>query len=196
MRTAWIISAIAAMGLATSASAQQVDQNTRQQIEKINAAFEEAYNKQDAAGIAGAFAKDRVLIVVIGKHVYTGQQEIEQFYQGSFKAGFNHNEGVLKELTPFGADMVIAIGEYHVSGQGQNGPLKVDGHCSAVDVREGGVWKIAHAASLFLLAAAHRQCPLSDHQPDGTCRRAGARRYREGEARQARRRARADFDLE
>jgi hypothetical protein len=30
------------MVLATSASAQQVDQNTRQQIEKINAAFEEA----------------------------------------------------------------------------------------------------------------------------------------------------------
>jgi len=142
MRTAWIISAIAAMGLATSASAQQVDQNTRQEIEKINAAFDEAYNKQDAAGLAGAFAKAGVLIVGIGKHVYTGQQEIEQFYQGSFKAGFSHSEGVLKELTPFGADMVIVIGEYHVSGQGQNGPLKVDGHYSAVDVREGGVWKI------------------------------------------------------
>jgi hypothetical protein len=36
----------------------------------------------------------------------------------------------------------MGIGEFHVSGQGQNGPLKVDGHYSAVYVREGGVWKI------------------------------------------------------
>jgi uncharacterized protein (TIGR02246 family) len=143
MRSSWIISVIAAMGLAAPAFAQQLDQNsaTRQQIEQIGAGFEKGYEKQDAAGIAGLFAKDGVLLTAIGKHVYRGPQEIEQFYRDLFKAGFNHNEAKLDEVTPLG-DLVMGIGEFHVSGQGQNGPLKVDGHYSAVYVREGGVWKI------------------------------------------------------
>ena len=55
--------------------------------------------------------------------------------------------------------------------------------------------RAAHALALFLLAAAHRQRALSDHQPDGTCRWTGARRHAASEARQARCRARADLDL-
>ena len=46
--------------------------------------------------------------------------------------------------------------------------------------------RAAHALALFLLAAAHRQRVLSDHQPDGTCRRTGARRHTASEARQTR----------
>ena len=51
-------------------------------------------------------------------------------------------------------------------------------------------------AALFLLAAAHRQRALSDHRPDGTRRRTGARRCAASEARQARCGARADLDLD
>ena len=43
----------------------------------------------------------------------------------------------------------------------------------------------AHALALFLFAAAHGQCVLSDHRPDGACRRTGARRQAASEARQA-----------
>ena len=53
---------------------------------------------------------------------------------------------------------------------------------------EAGIWQIAargrasgtpcrravHAAAIFLLAAAHEQCALSHHRPDGTCRGTGA----------------------
>ena len=56
--------------------------------------------------------------------------------------------------------------------------------------------RTAHALALFLLAAAHRQRVLPDHQPDGTCRRAGARRHPTSEARQARCHARADHNLD
>ena len=55
--------------------------------------------------------------------------------------------------------------------------------------------RAAHALALFLLAAAHRQRVLSDHRPDGTCRRTGARRHPASEARQARCAAGADLDL-
>ena len=71
MRSVRIILAIAAIGVAAPASAQQVDQNTRQQIEKIIATFDEGYSKQDAARIAGVFAKDGVLIVPIGTSTST-----------------------------------------------------------------------------------------------------------------------------
>ena len=55
--------------------------------------------------------------------------------------------------------------------------------------------RAAHALALFLLAAAHRQRVLSDHQPDGTSRRTGARRHTASKARQARCGAGADLDV-
>ena len=55
--------------------------------------------------------------------------------------------------------------------------------------------RAAHALALFLLPAAHRQRALSDHRPDGACRRVCARRHRASEARQARCGAGADLDL-
>ena len=55
--------------------------------------------------------------------------------------------------------------------------------------------RTAHTLALFLLAAAHRQRALSDHRPDGACRRTGARRHAASEARQARCAAGADRDL-
>jgi hypothetical protein len=41
------------------------------------------------------------------------------------------------ETTP-----ISEFGEFHLGGQGQNGPTKLDGRYTAVDVREGGTWKI------------------------------------------------------
>jgi hypothetical protein len=61
MRYVWIISAIAALSLATSlASAQEVDQNTRQQLEKLLATNVENWNKQDAAGGLLVFTRKTV----------------------------------------------------------------------------------------------------------------------------------------
>ena len=54
--------------------------------------------------------------------------------------------------------------------------------------------RTAHALALFLFSAAHGQRVLSHHQPDGTCRWTCARRYYASEARQARCRARAEFN--
>jgi hypothetical protein len=41
-----------------------------------------------------------------------------------------------------GDNVVLIVGEYHFSGQGQNGPIKADGHYTATDVLEGDAWKI------------------------------------------------------
>jgi hypothetical protein len=48
VRSVWIISAFAALGLTTPVSAQAVDQNTRQQIEQLAATFVATWNKQSS----------------------------------------------------------------------------------------------------------------------------------------------------
>jgi len=136
-----IIVAFAALGFVTSASAQQIDQNTRQQIERIAAAYVENWNKHDAAGVAGLYAKDGVLVTATGA-VRSGSQEIEQTYQGAMKTFPQHNGQTIEQISPLGNDADIRIGQFHLSGQGQNGPTKLYGRYTAVDVREGGTWKI------------------------------------------------------
>ena len=78
-----IITAFAAFGLTTSASAQEVDQNHRQQIERIAATYVENWNKHDAAGIAALYAKDGAQVTATG--VKSGPQEIEQAYESGIK---------------------------------------------------------------------------------------------------------------
>ena len=139
MRSSFIV-AFATLGLTTSASAQQIDQNTRQQIERIAAAYVENWNKHDAAGVAALYAKDGVQVTATG--VRSGPQEIEQAYQSAIKTFPRHNGQTIEQISPLGNDADMRIGEFHLSGQGDNGPTKLDGRYTSVDVREGGTWKI------------------------------------------------------
>ena len=131
-----IITAFAAFGLITSASAQEVDQNHRQQIERIAAAYVENWNKHNAAGVAALYTKDGVQVTATG--VKSGPQEIEQAYQSAMKTFPQHNGQTIEQISPLGNDAVIRIGQFHLAGEGQNGPTKLDGRYTSVDVREGG----------------------------------------------------------
>ena len=144
MRSVWIISPIIAIGLVTSAPAQQqVDQNTRQQIEQIIAAYHDAWNKQDAAGVAALYTSDGVFVGSDVKAVSNGPAEIAEHYKDVFKRGTTHHDSAtIDQMMPLGNNAVMLVGEYHLSGQGQSGPIKADGHYTAVDVLEGGAWKI------------------------------------------------------
>jgi hypothetical protein len=82
MRSMWIISPIIAIGLTTSAPAQGVDQNTKQQIEQIIAAYHDAWNNHNAAGIAGLYTRDGILVTQAPQIVKHGQQDIEKNYEG------------------------------------------------------------------------------------------------------------------
>ena len=135
-----VIVAFATFGLITSASAQEIDQNTRQQIERIAAAYVENWNKHDAAGVAALYAKDGVHVSATG--VRSGPQEIEQAYQGALKTLPQHNGQTIEQISPLGNDADIRVGEFHLAGQGPNGPTKLDGRYNGVDVREGGTWNI------------------------------------------------------
>jgi uncharacterized protein (TIGR02246 family) len=142
MRALWIISAILVILPAGSPSAQQSHLDTRYQIEQMAATFAEHYNKQDAAALASMFTKDALRVSSDGTAVSAGAQGIEESFNTQFKAGLAHIELVVDQVSPFGADAAVTIGKYQLTGQGRSGPLKMDGHWTEVEVREGGVWKI------------------------------------------------------
>jgi uncharacterized protein (TIGR02246 family) len=144
MRYSWNFVPIAVFSLTTSiACAQGVDQNTRQQIEQLIATYHDDWNKQDAAGIASLYTRDGVLVTSDVKAVKNGPQEIIEHYQNLFKRGITHHDSAtVDQLLPLGNNALMSMGQYHLSGQGPNGPLKGDGYYTAVDVLDGGTWKI------------------------------------------------------
>jgi uncharacterized protein (TIGR02246 family) len=145
MRSPWIISAILAISLTPPAFAQGVDQNTKQQIEKIIAAYHEAWNNHNAAGIAALYTKDGIVVTAgsyYPKVVKNGTQEIEQNYEGLFKTGTVHDSATADQILPLGNSEVMTVGQYHLTRQGQSGPTKLDGYWTAVYVNDRGTLKI------------------------------------------------------
>ena len=139
MRSIWIISPIIAIGLATSAPAQPVNQNTKQQIEQIIAAYHDAWNNHSGAGVAALYTKDAILVTQAPQIVKRGQQEIEQNYEKAFATLPHHDSATADEIIPLGAGEFMSIGEYHLTGSSNN---NIDGHWTAVYVPEGGKLKI------------------------------------------------------
>lgn len=99
----WIISAIAVLSIATSAFAQGVDQNTRQQIEKVIAAYHDNWNNHNAAGIADLYTDDGVLVTDRTAGFKKGHQEIEQYYKDLFNRISHNDSATVDELLPLGS---------------------------------------------------------------------------------------------
>jgi ketosteroid isomerase-like protein len=142
MRAHWVVSAAVVIFPAGSPSAQQSHLDTRSQIEQMTGMFVDHYNKQDAAALASMFTKNALRVSSDESVVSAGPQAIEGSFNTQFKTGLTHIELMLDQVSPLGENAAVAIGKYHLTGQGLGGPSKVDGHWSEVEVREGGVWKI------------------------------------------------------
>jgi uncharacterized protein (TIGR02246 family) len=141
MRSSWVMAALLAIAPSASSSAQQSHLDTRQQIEQMAMRFSELYNQQDAAAIASMFTKDAVRVSELSA-ISAGPQAIEQSFKTQFETGFSRIDLIIDQVPLLGTDAAITIGKYQVTGQGQSGPLKVNGNWTEVEVREEGVWKI------------------------------------------------------
>jgi uncharacterized protein (TIGR02246 family) len=124
--------------LAAPATAVAGDESLKQLVEKLAANYADNIAKQDPAGIAALYAKDGVLVINTGV-----QTDIAKAYEGTFKAGFNHDEIKVDSASSLGPDALIANGEFRLTGKSESGaPIEIDGFWTATDVREGGTWKI------------------------------------------------------
>ena len=54
----------------------------------------------------------------------------------------HHDSATADEIRPLGSGEFISVGAYHLTGSGNNGPTKLDGHWNAVYVPEAGKLKI------------------------------------------------------
>ena len=145
MHPRWIFAVILGTFPAAAASAQQSHLDMRRQIEQLAATFSERYNKQDAGALANMFTKDAVRVTSGNSAPSVGPQAIEKIFKTQFESGFRHIDLEIDQVSPFGTDAAITVGRYEITGRGQDGPLKVDGRWTEVEVREGGVWKIRHS---------------------------------------------------
>ena len=136
MRLSYILSFFLALSL--PAVAAETDQNLKQDLTKLASAYAECFNKKDPACIAALYASGGVLVNAAGL-----QADITKVYEGTFKAGFDRNDATVDQVWPLGPDMALCMGEYTLSGRNPSGAaMETSGRWTAVDVREGGQWKI------------------------------------------------------
>ncbi|MGL3104893.1 YybH family protein [Bradyrhizobium sp. BR 1432] len=110
----------------------------KQKAEAVASEYAASFNKQDGAGIAALFATGGIHVNPAGP-----RSDIAEFYQGAFKAGFDHEEITVDQAWPLGSDMALAIGGYRLSGKNQSGaPIETGGIWTATYVTEGGKLKI------------------------------------------------------
>ncbi|MCC8944245.1 nuclear transport factor 2 family protein [Bradyrhizobium sp. Arg62] len=130
--------------MAFSAPALAADADLKQEVQKIGATYAENFDKQNAAGIAALYATGGMHVNPVGPTT-----EIAKRYEGLFKAGFNHLDITVEQVSPLGADMALGVGEYHITGKNQSGQaLDVTGRWTAVYVPEGGTRKIRMLTAL------------------------------------------------
>lgn len=72
--------------------------------------FVEAFNKQDAAGVAALFHTDGKLLPA-GKPMITGTEAIQAFWQGSFDAGLTNIEKTIIEYV-VSEDLAVETSSY------------------------------------------------------------------------------------
>ena len=82
------------------------------------------------------FTKDAVRVTSGNSAPSVGPQAIEKIFKTQFESGFRHIDLVIDQVSPFGTDAAITVGRYEITGRGQDGPLKVDGRWTEVEVRD------------------------------------------------------------
>jgi ketosteroid isomerase-like protein len=137
---------VAAAGLSTvfvvSASAQQAPtcegpKDACQQIADLSKVYDTAFNNHDVATIVGGFTPDAT---DVGEGVMlSGREALEKFYSDGFKAGWSNHSSGPTEVHVMG-DWAWAVGTW--SGLPPGAKDKVQGTWGAVDIRQGGAWKI------------------------------------------------------
>ncbi|QQN62219.1 nuclear transport factor 2 family protein [Bradyrhizobium diazoefficiens] len=123
---------------ALSLPAVAAENDPKQKVEAVASEYAASFNKHDGAGIAALFATGGIHVNPAGP-----RSDIAEFYQGAFKAGFDHEEITVDQAWPLGSDMALAIGNYRLSGKNQSGaPIETGGIWTATYVTEGGKLKI------------------------------------------------------
>jgi ketosteroid isomerase-like protein len=127
--------------LLSAVPAAASDEILKEELGKVASAYEQSFNKKDAAGITSLFTKNYLRVTADGVVA-----DNTKMYEGIFKAGFDHLEIKTTEVQSLSENMAIVTGESHVVGKSEKGdPLDLTVIWTALDVRENGQWKDSDA---------------------------------------------------
>ena len=90
------------LALLLPAVAAEPDQNLKQDLVKFASAYADCIHKKDPACIAALYASGGVLVNPAGVH-----EDVAKYYEGAFKAGFDHSEITVDQASPLGADTAL-----------------------------------------------------------------------------------------
>jgi ketosteroid isomerase-like protein len=130
--------------LLSAVPATAADQNLKEELGKVTSAYEQHFNKQDAAGITSLFTKNYLRVTQNGI-----EPDNTKYYEGAFKNGMNHLKITTSDVQPLSENMALRTGEAQVTGKSEKGdPLELNVVWTSVDVRENGQWKIRMLTSV------------------------------------------------
>ena len=122
------------------------DPQLRQQLDAKYRNYDEAFNNNDAAGMATFFTEDAVL--VSDKGPISGRAAIEKSYADLFKEFHCSNHiGKPDQYSPHiigtAGNELWSSGDWSLTLQGETGdPIPLKGYWSEIYVREGDAWKV------------------------------------------------------
>jgi uncharacterized protein (TIGR02246 family) len=121
------------------------ESGTRKAVEDVLAKFDAAYDKHDAAAIAALYAETGTQVPARPSPTFgavvSGRPNIEKFFVNAFHVFGNQSQKLIAS-GPLGGDAIWYVSELHLTGQGPNGPVRIDGHLGGVLIRNGSGWEI------------------------------------------------------
>jgi uncharacterized protein (TIGR02246 family) len=131
-----------AISLALPAAAQQTKcdgpQDACQAVADLGRKYDEAFSKQDIAGLVALYTPDAVFVAEAP--IIQGQDAIQKLYAGLAKAGQMGKHSVKADQAHFQGNTGWAVGSWQVNPSSGGAP--VHGNWGAVYASEGGTWKI------------------------------------------------------
>ncbi|MGH9905916.1 MAG: YybH family protein [Pyrinomonadaceae bacterium] len=129
-----IIATVASLSFGQSAATQKA-------IEANNKRFVEAFNKGDAAAVAGFYAADAKVLPPNGP-IIEGKPNIQEFWQGLIKIGAKIQALDTVQVDSRG-DLAYELGKYSFTIPQAGGQSVTDqGKYIVIWKRQGGTWKL------------------------------------------------------
>ena len=139
LRFLMIVPALA-VGLAASATAQQVsEQDAHQGGQSVLDAWNKTSLQKNAASQAALFTEDTIRVTPEG--LISGRAAIERHATETFKV-FTFEPSRLEQVKMIGSGVMLRAGTWSGTYNGSRGPVRLKGYWSDTDVRDGDTWKI------------------------------------------------------
>lgn len=115
-------------------------QDAMKTVDELATKWVAAYNSGDAAALAALFTPEGVLNAPSGA-VLKGRDAIAKGLAGRMKAGWT-KETVNATEGGAAGDAIWAVGDYALTGSGENAGKQTGGRWGEVLVRDGDAWRI------------------------------------------------------